>query len=154
MPRSTDVGAEALALPFQVACKPEIVEPGLADRQNSRVVGQTHQLVNRGLRRILVVGVDPHRGPQLGVALGQRDDAWQIRQIDRYAHGPLDAVVGHARKDAVEVGSEVGEIKVAVGIDQFHCQGSVALQPIKRGGSVEMPRCGIPGGYRRGSRAR
>src|SRR6185437_12651924 len=117
--RGADVGAEALALPLEVALHAVVVEPGLADRDHLRVLRHADQLPDVGLPAIAaLVGMHPGGAPD--VRQRARHLEHGRKRLERGADGERvrDAASGHALDDGRKVRAQLGEVEVAMGIDQ------------------------------------
>src|SRR5450830_1660282 len=64
-----DVGAKAVALPLHVSyaalAETEIVQPGFSNADHAWQLAQTQQILQRRFGDVLVVGMDPNRGPKI-----------------------------------------------------------------------------------------
>ena len=118
--RGADVGAEALALPLGVALDAEVVEAGLADRDDLRrrrpwrAAPRASPRGRRAARR----DARPPSTSRLGC--DARHLAHRREGLERRADGERvrDAVGAHAREHAGEVGAQLGKIEVAMGVDE------------------------------------
>ena len=70
-PGGADVRAKPLTLPLQVAGQPVVVEAGLADREDLRVIGEADQILGADFALVRIVRVYAHRRVQIRMALGQ-----------------------------------------------------------------------------------
>ena len=117
--RRRDMGAEALGLLGARAVLVVEVEPGLADADDLGMARRLDQAVGRALPLLLgLVRMDADRAPDVAVALG--DGAHLVELVepraDRQHAG--DAGGAGARQHAGLVGRELGEVEMAVAVDQ------------------------------------
>ena len=120
-PGCADVHAKAVALPAavfgRVAFGAVVVQPGLADGDDSRVVGKCEQAGDIGFAAAGVVRVYAHRRIQVRVLLGQRAHAREVLEGDRHTQRAIDAVIPHPGEHTLEALGEFREIEVTVGVD-------------------------------------
>jgi hypothetical protein len=118
LPRSADMLAEALPLPFQVAFKAKVIKARFADGDDPGMIGQRRQLRGLRLRQVLVVGMNADRSKQVGVGFRQCKHPGEVFQVDAYAEGVADIIIPHAGQQCVEVAGKIREIEMAVRINK------------------------------------
>ena len=141
-PRGADVRAKARPLPLEVAGQPVVVEAGLANRDDLGPRRQRDQVVHRRLRRVLVIGMHADRRVQIGVRHRQRVDGGPVGQVDADAQRMRDPRLLHGAKQRGQLGGKLGEIEVAVRIDEHRVRmtagagenGTKAAAAWRRGG--------------------
>ncbi|MET4772926.1 hypothetical protein ABIA28_005140 [Bradyrhizobium elkanii] len=97
----------------------EIVEPGLAERHDLRMLGQLDQFAGRDA--ILFIGMmwmGADRAVDVGEALGDREQAAEPPHPGRDRDHAADAGRLRAADDPVEIVGKVGKIQMAVTVDQ------------------------------------
>jgi hypothetical protein len=118
--RGTDMGAEPLALPFQVAFQPIVIQPGFADCDHLGVRGEAYQAVPR---RVL-------RPP--ACRDGRQRRAKEVRKRSAERQYGRESVPASPRRSApnrrrwplmaatqlIFPPVEIGEVEVAMGVDQ------------------------------------
>ena len=123
--RRADVAAEALALPLEIAFEPVVVEPRLADGDDLRRGGHRDEVRDRGLRRVRVVRMHADGRVQVGVRVRDRDHCGHAGKFDADAQRVRDRVLAHRVEQRRQVGRELREIEVTVGVDEHRNQRSV-----------------------------
>ena len=113
-----DMGAKALALPFQITLETVVIEPGFTDRDDFRVVGQANQGIYIRLLAILRIGMNPDRSVQVGEAPGQGEGSRKPLKRNASNQCPAYPVGLHGRHEFLLPTLKVREIEVAVRIDQ------------------------------------
>ena len=117
--RGGNVGAEALRLRLARGVVVMIVEAGLADRHHLRVGGKAHQL-GRGdvqfFRRIVRMGAD--RAIDLVERFRDFKNLWKLPDPGRDRHHAPDPGSEGAGDDGLPLLGEIGEVEVAVAVDQ------------------------------------
>jgi hypothetical protein len=115
--RGANMHPEPLALPPKVAGEPIVVESRLADRHHFGLRSKGDERIDRGLGRVFGVRVHADRRIQIRMRHGERVHRRPIRQIDPDAKRVRDACCGHGVEEHGQIGREVGEIQMAMGID-------------------------------------
>ncbi|MNI64379.1 hypothetical protein D3C73_1198170 [compost metagenome] len=115
--RGADMAAKAFTLPVQRFRQAVIVQPGFADGHDLGMFRQAYQFFRRRIRRVFVVGVDAHRGPQIGVRLNQGHQAGPFGHVHADNQRVGDLVGGHALKNAGKIGRQLGKIQMTVRIN-------------------------------------
>ena len=117
--RGANVRAEAIALPLRVAFDAIVVEARLPDGDHLLAGGHGEELVQGGLAIVAAfVGMHSRGAPEIGLRTGDVPHSGERRErrADRERVG--DAVLAHARHHAGEIGTQLREIQVAVGVDE------------------------------------
>ena len=117
--RRRDMGAEAARLRFRRAVVVEIVEAGLAERHDLRMLGQRDQFIRRNA--VLFIGVmrmGADRAIDVGKALGDVEQSAEPLHPRRDRHDAADAGLRCTRDNAVEIAGKVRKIQMAVAVDQ------------------------------------
>ena len=140
--RGADVRAEALALPVEVALEPVVVEPGLADRDDLRA----RRRAPRGARRSAPrcpgsPGCTPAVAYRLACACASACTRGQSRRSTLMHSACVTRRLAHGGEQRGEVGGELGEVEVAVGVDEHGIEASADGEPRER----PAARDGAPG---------
>src|SRR5262245_18147844 len=117
--RGRDVIAEAPLLRITRAEVVMIVEAGYADRDSLRMLGEAHDLLDADIELLVgVVRMCADRAEHVGIALrdGKKLGAPVHPRRDRH-HAPYPSRARSADDD-VELAAEVGEVEMAVTVDQ------------------------------------
>ena len=125
--RGGDVAAEPGRLRLARRVVIVVVEPGFADRHDLRVAGDADELVDRDvglLGGVVRVGAD--RAIDLGVAVDDRLQAIEAPDPGRYADDRADARGPRPLDDRIAVRVELGEIEMAVAVDEHRSRRSKA----------------------------
>jgi hypothetical protein len=126
------VHAKALALPGHVfdaaLAQAVVVQARLADADHAGQLTAADQVIDSGLLHAFVVGVHAHRGPDVRALLRHRVHLRELFQRGADAQGAVHLVGGHVGQHKVELALVVGEIEVAVGIDEHGSGKSQARQ--------------------------
>ena len=96
-----------------------VVEPGFADRHDLRIGGEPHKVSGRHVGffgGIVRVGADRAVDPR--IALDQIPELREARDPRRDGHDGLDSSRAGAIEDRVAILVEVGEIEMAVAVDE------------------------------------
>ena len=132
--RRRDMGAEALGLLGARAVLVVEVEPGLADADDLGMARGLDQAVGRALPLLLgLVRMDADRAPDIAVALG--DGAHLVELVEPGADGQHAGHAGGAgaRQHAGLVARELGEVEMAVAVDQHQLAAPLSpLGPARR----------------------
>ena len=78
---------------------------------------ERHERIDRGLGRVLGVGMHADGRVQIGVRRGERVHRGPSRQVHADAQRVRDARRGHRVEQRRQLGGELGEIEMAMGID-------------------------------------
>ena len=112
------MGAKASLLDGGAIRASVVVETGFTNSDDSTTSGsETHQRVCVGIGAVLLVRVHAHRSEEMVVSVSQREDAMQVLHIHRHAKRVRHAGIPHRRKNVGKAALKVGEIEMAVGID-------------------------------------
>jgi hypothetical protein len=125
-----------------IAFDAEIVEAGLADRDDLGIGGEIHELADAHLAAVApLVGMHARGAPE--VRAGARDLAHRRESLQRGADGERmrDAVVAHSRHHSGKVGLELGKIEVAMGIDEHR-----VILPAQASADTRTGRRAVPRG--------
>ena len=122
--RRLDMRAETLALPFQIGNRATalavfhavVIETGLADGHHARQRGALHQVLHAGLGHVLGIGVHAHSGPEIVVVQRQLVHFGKLFHRRADAQRARDLGSSHGFADLRDIGAQLGEIQVTVGI--------------------------------------
>ncbi|MCY1542592.1 hypothetical protein D9M68_783480 [compost metagenome] len=114
---NADMAAKAFALPVQRLRQAVVVQPGLTDGDDLGMRGQPRQFLRGRVRRIFVVRVHAHRGPQIRPRFDERHQGRPFRHVDADDQRVGHLVGGHPVKNGRQIGGKLGEIQMAVGIN-------------------------------------
>ena len=112
-----NVRAKPRALPFQRLLQAKIVEPGFADGNDLRVIGQRQKPIDRRLFGVLRVGMHADRGDDVGVLLRDSEHCRKLGQSRANVQCRDDFAVAHSLQHARQVLRELGKRQMAVRID-------------------------------------
>ena len=121
LPRRRDMGAEALLLIGARGIVVVIVEPGLADGHDLRMVGERNQFFRghvRLFRRMMRMGADG--AIDLIMSLGDAEHLVEAPHPRRDGDHQADARGLGAREHRLALRRKIGKIEMAVAIDQHH----------------------------------
>jgi hypothetical protein len=119
--RCGDMAKEPLALRCAGRIVVVVVEADLADGDDRRILGDACQIVGGHVRLLRgVVGMRADRAEDALIALGQRLQGAEFRHPRRDGDHGIDAGGVGAGDDRVAVLVEVGEIEMAVAVDEHH----------------------------------
>ena len=118
------MGAKACLLPGAVALVVVIIEAGLADADHARVRGRVDQAGGVGVGVVVcLVRVDADRRPDVGLAVGERDDGVPLRDAGADTKHRPDPGSAGAGDDPGLILDQPGIVQVTVRIDK-HQAGS------------------------------
>ena len=117
-----DMGAKALALPFQISnAAPAfaifhavVIKAGFTNRHHPRQRGATEQILHRGLGNAFVVGMHADGAPKIVVGQRQRVDAVKLFQRGANAQRPADLRRSHRLANGGQLIDQFRKIKVAM----------------------------------------
>ena len=115
---SPDMGPEPLALPLEVPFEPVVVKAGFPDRHDLRMLRECNKFRDRHRSDAFIVGVDAHRGINVGIGLGKPAHAREILERDGHAQRGLDAVFPHEVEHRIQLVGQFGEIDMAMRINE------------------------------------
>src|SRR5690606_18680777 len=117
-----DVRAKTLALPVHVGhgapFQAVVVQAGFADADHAGQAAALKQVIQGGLLHAFVVWVHAHRGPEVVEALRQGMHLRKFFKRGADAQCAIHARISHVLADLIELVSVVGEIEMAVGVDE------------------------------------
>ena len=116
--RGLDVGAEALALPRQIASLPIVVEPRLPDRDDSGMCRQLCEPIGRWFRAPVVVRMYSDGCIDVRKPLCDRQHFGKGFETHTHAQRVSYTCRPHPGDHTFQVASQLGEIDVAVRINQ------------------------------------
>ena len=147
-PRRGDVAAEALRLGLARAVVVEVVEPRLADGHHLGVPRPLHDRLHRDIELLVgVVRVRADRAEHVVVGLGDPEEPFEAADArgdgDEHPHPRCLGAPDHP----VEIVGEVGEIEVAVVIDEhgFRRLGQAKRRPNTLGQTPRRPNTHVGG---------
>jgi len=85
-------------------------------------MGSGPELLDRRLLRFGVIGMQADRRIDVVVRMSDRDDRGPRRKLDADAQRMRDLVLPHRIEERRQLGGELREIEVTVGIDEHRCQ--------------------------------
>ena len=117
-PGGPDMGAKALPLPVQITGQAEVIQPGFTDRHHLGMGSALQQGILTQRLALGMIGMYPDRGKKIVITLGQRHHPRPVRQIDADAQCMTDAMLLHGQTQVIHLAVVVGEIDMAVRINQ------------------------------------
>jgi hypothetical protein len=122
-PGCRDVHAKPLGLGVAWRLVVEIIKAGLADRHNFRVLCQPDQICGRHVeffRSVVRMGADG--AENFAEFFSDRKDLFEALHARRDRDHPLDARRLGARDDIGALLGEIGEVEMAMTVDQHFCR--------------------------------
>ena len=115
------MAAETLLLRGHGWCRrivqPEVVEPGLADRDHAWQRREVEQPLDGGCVTGWLVRMNADRRVEVRVRARQRMHARKVFQVHRHAERMRDTGLAHPGQHALSVGGKCGIVEMAVRID-------------------------------------
>ena len=153
LPRRRDMLAKTGLLLRPRAVVVVEIQPGFANPDHLRMLRHPNQVVGRHLRLLGdVVRMDPDRAPNRFMSLGQAADRIELGHPRADGLQGADPGLRRARKHAIEIVAEVGEVEMAVAVNQhLHTRLSSqesALSSTNRGKIGAGLGNGVPGARR------